>query len=143
MKSFKVFIVTILGMLLSLVSLSSNAQGKKPKDATPNGSFVTIPVDFTAIAGNYTTLILTDEAGNTYAAYSSSGNVQNIRIPKHGKFLVMFYMESVEQAEINYQLKWDDTNYMIGITLQPGEYRGVGSYDIDLDKKSAFVFIRM
>lgn len=129
-------------LMIANVPANVNAQGKGKGHAY--GAVDKIPVDFSAINGNATSVVLVDEQTNiSYTAYSSNGTYQVLEVPKNTTFTVWFYMYNSEQSEINYWLKWDDTQNFVGITLQPGEYRGVGTLNVDLSRNSALGFTRL
>ncbi len=114
--------------------MPSHSQSKAVNDLT---------VDFAEVGDNYTVVVLTDlQTGMQYSVSSSGGTTQTISVPKHAAYSVFFYMASSENSEINYWLDWGNFNTGIGITLQPGEYRGVGTFPITFEKNATLTFTR-
>lgn len=141
----KLFLFMLLAItVLAIAPENVNAQSKAKGKAYAYGAIDQIPVDFSAIGSNVTSIVLINEATNeSFAAYSANGIYQVLEVPKHSVFTVWFYMANSEEQEINYQLKWDNTGNYIGITLQPGENRGVGTLHVELNKDSFLEFTRL
>jgi len=141
-RLFSFMLVAI--MVIATAPATVNAQSKGKGKAYAYGATLKIPVDFSAIGNNTTSVVLVDEETNmSHTAYSSNGTYQVLEVPKNATYTVWFYMYNSEQAEVNYWLKWDNTYNFVGITLQPGENRGVGALHISLDKDSSLEFTRL
>lgn len=128
-----------LFIAIAITATSFAQKGKKASSQLQvTGAVENVTIDFSQVGINSTTIEFTDlGTGIKYAATTSNGMIQTLSLPKHASFLVMFYMQNNEGAEINY---WLDE--LIGITLQPGENRGVGTTDITVSRDQVFTFIR-
>lgn len=140
----KRIIFLIVAIVISTTSLVAQKAKKHKHRFHHHGGTEKITIDFSAVGSNTTTVVFTDlDTGTEYSVNSNDGAIQTLSLPrKANNWFIMFYMQNNETSEINYWLDWEIANEGAGITLQPGENRGAGTYDVTVERNQTYTFIR-